>query len=205
MKSCARLLALGGVVGPVAFVGAWTLAGDRTTGYSFVNNAISELAAVDAATRGLMTTGFIVDGFGLVAFGLALREVLDGRAWIAAVVTGAATMGVAAAPLGGWAGDNTHAAFAGLGYASIAVLPLLVAPQLARGVKIGWARASVGVGVLSAAALVASTIGPAHGAWQRLGLTVGDAWIVSAASVIALGGLKSPLVDRGAKRKRARQ
>ena len=136
MKSCARLLALGGVVGPAAFVGAWTLAGAQATGYSHVNNAISELAAVDAATRGLMTAGFIVDGFGLIAFGLALREVLDGRAWIAAAVTGAATMGVAAAPLGGWARRYAHAAFAGLGYASISVLPLLVAAQLALGANV---------------------------------------------------------------------
>ena len=36
---------------------------------------------------------------------------------------------------------------------------------------------------LPAVCLAASTLGPAHGLWQRLGLTVGDAWIV----VTALG------------------
>jgi hypothetical protein len=51
-----------------------------------------------------------------------------------------------------------------------------------------WARISVWTGLTSAAALVASTFGPAHGFWQRAGLTVGDVWIVvAAASLVAAG------------------
>lgn len=189
MKSHVRLLALGGVVGPVVFVGSWAFAGATTTGYSAVENAISDLAAVDATTRVAMTAGFVVDGLGLIGFGLALREVLEGRAWIAAVVTGVCTIGVAATPLGGWSGDQAHAAFAGLGYVAIAALPLLAAPGLARNGRSDWARVSVLTGTISAASLVASTFGPAHGLWQRLGLTMGDAWIVATASslVAAIG------------------
>lgn len=190
MKPGVRLLALGGVIGPVAFVGSWALAGARTVGYSPVDAAISDLAAVHASTRSLMTTGFVVDGLGLIGFGLALREALEGRAWMTAVATGVCTIGVAATPLGGWSGDNIHAAFAGLGYASIAALPLLTATPLARSGRIRWTRVSVLAGTISAASLVASTFGPAHGLWQRLGLTVGDAWIVAiASSLIADRGL----------------
>ena len=85
------------------------LAGAIAAHYSVVDDAISDLAAVDASTRVVMTVGFVVFGSGVVAFGLALREVLEGRAWIAAVVTGGCTIGVAATPLGGWSGDAVHA------------------------------------------------------------------------------------------------
>ncbi len=101
MKSSARALAIGGFVGPAAFVGAWTAAGLRTRGYSPVTDAISDLAAIGASTRSLMTAGFVVDGIGLTAFGLSMRTAVEGRAWMAAVATGVATLGVAAAPLAG--------------------------------------------------------------------------------------------------------
>jgi hypothetical protein len=182
VKPHVRLLALGGVIGPVVFVGSWAIAGATTANYSAVDDAISDLAAVGASTRVLMTVGFLVFGLGLVAFGSALREVLDGRAWIAAVVTGGSTIGVAATPLGGWSGDVAHAAFAGLGYAAIVALPLLAAVPLARAGRRGWSRASVVTAAISAVCLVASTFGPAHGLWQRLGLTVADGWIVVTAA-----------------------
>jgi hypothetical membrane protein len=178
MTSHSRLLALGGIIGPVAFVGAWVTAGARTSGYSPVDEAISDLAAVGASTRVLMTVGFVVFGIGLIAFGIALRAQLAGRAWIAAVVTGASTIGVAVTPLGGWSGDGVHATFAGIGYLSIVAVPLLAARPLARAGRTAWARASVAIAVISGAALLASTLGPAHGLWQRIGLTVADAWIV---------------------------
>ena len=172
-------LAWGGVVGPAAFVGSWTIAGAATARYSPVNNAISDLAAVHASTQVAMTAGFVVYGLGLIAFGIALREVLEGRAWMAAVATGGCTLGVAATPLGGWSGDAVHATFAGLGYAAIVALPLLAATPLARTGRAAWARVSVLTGTISATCLLASTFGPAHGLFQRLGLTVGDAWIVA--------------------------
>ena len=100
-----RVLAAGGVVGPVAFVAAWTVCGAVTDGYSPVQDAISDLAAVGAPTRVAMTAGFVVFGIGVIAFGFALRAALHSRAWIAAIGTGACTIGVAATPLGGWSGD----------------------------------------------------------------------------------------------------
>ena len=46
------------------------------------------------------------------------------------------------------------------------------------------ARASVLVAVLAAACLVATSNGTAHGLWQRLGLTIADAWIVGMAAYL---------------------
>jgi hypothetical membrane protein len=190
-----RLLALGGVIGPVVFVASWVIAGATTSGYSSVDGAISDLAAVHASTRVAMTAAFAVFGFGLLAFGFALREALDGPAWIAAVATGACTLGVAATPLGGWSGDDVHGLFASLGYVAIVALPLLAAIPLARAGRHGWARVSVLTAAISAVCLVARTFGPAHGVWQRVGLSLADAWIV----VTALGlvaGIGSVTSDR---------
>ena len=165
------------MAGPISFVGAWSLAGVATPGYSPIDNAISDLAAVHAPTRVTMTTGFVVFGVGLIAFGVSLRELLESRAWIAASAAGACSIAVAATPLGGWSGDEVHATFAGLGYASIVALPLLASASIAKTGQHGWARASILTGALSCGCLLASTLGPAHGLWQRLGLTVGDLWI----------------------------
>ena len=89
----------GGVIGPVAFIAAWVTTGQLTDGYSPVHDPISDLAAVNAPYRGWMTAGFVVFTGGLVAYGLALRARRAGPAWIAAVITGVATLGVAALPL----------------------------------------------------------------------------------------------------------
>jgi hypothetical membrane protein len=180
-------------VGPAAFVAAWAVSGAMTDGYSPLHDAISDLAAVGASTRVAMTAGFVVFGVGLVAFGFSLRTALDGWAWIAAVATGACTIGVAATPLGGWSGDTVHAIFAGLGYATIVALPILASfPFASRGDR-GWVLASRLAGVTAALCLAATTLGPAHGLWQRLGLMVGDTWIVVTA--LALASMSGPFSE----------
>ena len=128
-----------------------------------------------------MTVGFVLFGLGLIAFGVALRDVLDGPTWIAAIATGACTLGVAATPLRGWSGDAVHGVFAGLGYATLVLLPLLAASPLARTGRHRWSRASVVIGLLAGICLAATALGPAHGLWQRLGLTLVDAWVVATA------------------------
>jgi hypothetical protein len=196
-----RFLALGGVLGPLAFVGAWVFAGATTPGYSPVDDAISDLAAVGASTRVVMTIGFVAFGCGLIAFGAALRAIHFGPAWIPAVATGAATIGVAATPLGGWSGDGAHAAFAGVGYATLVALPLLAATSFAAIGRRAWAYASVLTAGISGAFLLASTLDTNHGLWQRLGLTVGDTWIVVTASMIVVAGWRCddrvPAFDSG--------
>ena len=191
-SSRVRVLALGGVVGPLAFVGCWIGAGRATASYSPFDDAISDLTAVGVPTRVVMTVGFVVFGLGLVAFGLALRDVLHGPAWIAAVVTGCSTIGVAATPLGGWSGDDVHALFAGLGYASLVALPLFAAREFARVDRTGWVVLSVATAIVAAASLGASTLGAHHGLWQRVGLTLGDAWIVAVATCLVVPVWSAP-------------
>jgi hypothetical protein len=43
-----------------------------------------------------------------------------------------------------------------------------------------------------AVCLAASTLGANHGLWQRLGLTVGDAWIVVCASALVVAKRANP-------------
>jgi hypothetical protein len=47
--------------------------------------------------------------------------------------------------------------------------------------------------VTAALCLAATTLGPAHGLWQRLGLTVGDIWI--AVTALALAGMSGPFTE----------
>ena len=186
-----RWLAIGGIAGPAAFVGAWVVGATRIPGYSMVDDAISRLAAVHAPTRVLMTGGFVGFSVGVGAFSVALRDRLPGRAWMVAATTAAATLGVAAFPLDHSSTvDTLHGAWATLGYVSLAATPLLAAGPLRAG---GFPRAAVasrGVAAFSAACLAGTVAGPAHGLFQRRGLSATDVWLAVAACAILTGRLK---------------
>jgi hypothetical membrane protein len=184
------LLAWSGVIGPTVFVADWAVLSAIRPGYSAVKDAISRLAELGASTRPEMTGGFIVYGASLIGHGLALRRQLPGKAWTMAVGTGLATFGVAAFPLGTPLSGTIHAAFAALGYATLAALPIVASKALVTSGHPGLARLSVLTGAATGALLVASAVaGPAHGLTQRLGLTLGDAWVVvSAVAMLRTGG-----------------
>lgn len=184
-----RRCAIGGVVGPLAFVSAWTIGGIVAKHYSPVDDAISHLGAIGASTRALMTAGFVAFGIGVPIYALALRDALPGKSWIAAAAAGIATLGVAAAPLGrSSAGDVQHGIFASAGYAALALTPLLAVGPLRRAGRDALARASIGTGIVSAIALAASTSPRYDGFFQRAGLTVVDIWIVFTAFEILRAG-----------------
>jgi hypothetical protein len=166
-------LAAGGVLGPAGFVTAWSVLGATTPAvYSPVHDAISRLAAAQAPTRPGMTLGFAAFGIGVPLFGLALREELpESRAWMTAVAVGLAPLEKSKQV------DLLHGAFATVGYATLAATPWLAAPAL----RPGPARVSRAMAVASAAALAATALGPSHGLLQRVGLTIGDGWIVAMA------------------------
>jgi hypothetical protein len=132
-----------------------------------------------------MTAGFVVFGVAVIAYAFALREALAGWSWLTMLLTGAATLGAAAFPLG--ASDGVHGAFAVAGYAMLAATPLLAVPAF-RPDRPGWAGFSVAAGTVAAFCLVATAFGAAHGLLQRLGLTAGDVWIVATAIELLRSG-----------------
>ncbi len=134
-----------------------------------------------------MTAGLVVFGVAVPLYGVLLRDALPGRSWIALVVTGLATLGVAAVPLGRGT-DGLHGAFAGLGYVSLAAAPALAAFELRRRGRRAAATWSLAAAGVAGVCLLATVAGPAHGLFQRLGLTIGDAWIVATAVVLLRRG-----------------
>ena len=70
---------------------------------------------------------------------------------------------------------------ASVGYATLAGVPLLAVRPLRDEGRTRAAAASVAVGAVAGACLLATLAGRRHGLLQRAGLTVGDAWIVASA------------------------
>lgn len=176
---------VGGIVGPAAFITAWVVAGTLTAGYSWTDDAISRLAAVGAPARVLMTAGFVGFGIGVPVYAIALRRHLAGPAWIAAVTSGAATLGVALFPLGtSSAIDGAHNAMAASGYLALAAIPFLAAHPLLVGQHRAAGVSSLVVAGLAGACLAASLVGPNHGLYQRAGLTLVDVWLMASALAI---------------------
>ncbi len=177
--SNARALSWFGVIGPSGFVAAWVIAGLRAPHYSPVDDAISLLAATDAPTRWWMTAGFVCFGIAVPLFALALRHLLSGPAWIAAIVSGLSTLGVAAFPLHvSTTVDRLHGTFASIGYVSLALVPFLAARPLVEQGHRAAATVSRVVAVTAAVCLVLTPIAAANGLFQRAGLTVVDLWLV---------------------------
>lgn len=133
-----------------------------------------------------MTGGFLLYAAGSAVGALAVRRTVPGPAWVAAAVNSVATVVVALTPLDHSAAvDAAHGVAATTGYVSLALTPLLAATPLAAAGHRGMARTSVGIGVAVGACLAAAVIADdASGLLQRLGLTLGDAWLVAAGVVL---------------------
>lgn len=186
-----RVAALGLVLGPAAFITAWAVAGSRMPEpYDPMSDAISRTAAVGSPQRGLMTSGFLLYAAGSAIGSLALRRVVPGPAWIASAVNAAATVGVALTPLEHSGSlDTAHAITATTGYVTLALTPILAAGPLAAAGRVGLARASVATGGAVGACLAATVASDEmSGLLQRLGLTIGDAWLILAGAAILAGG-----------------
>lgn len=173
------------MVGPAVFVTGWAVLGAHAEGYDPTRDAISRLARLGAPSRPAMTAALVALGAGMALYSAALRTHLDGGpAWMAALANGACTLVVAAVPLGS-AHDGPHGIAAGLGYATLAGIPLLAAPRLGRLRPGGrWAALSNATGVVTAVCLAATLSGWRSGLFQRLGLTVGQAWVVATGVII---------------------
>ena len=201
-----RAAAVGGIVGPVGFVGAWVTGAIVTSmTYSPFDDAISRLAAVGADTRWLMTAGFVTFGVALPIYAFALRATVAGPAWIAATVTGIATLGVAAAPLDrSPAVDRLHGVAATIGYVALAATPLAAAAPLRRAGHRRLATGGLAAATTSAVALALTVAPTPTGLFQRVGLTAGDIWIAASAMAIVSGGLVRTNSRRSARTRRSR-
>jgi hypothetical protein len=176
-----RARALAGVAGPAAFAATWAYLGATTRGYSPVAEPVSHLAAARKPTQPMMTAGLVAVGLGIGAYSRELRRVLPGNAGTAALVTAAATIGIAATPMESSVGGAPHVVAAGLTYASLAATPLLASRSLSDEHYRGASLAAV-AGVAAGACLVASVATKTRtGLWQRLGFTIGHAWIAGSA------------------------
>jgi hypothetical membrane protein len=144
------------------------IAGARTPGYSSVQDHVSDLAAIGAPTRPLMTAGLL--GFGVLA-PIWASTLSDPRVRTAVTAGGIGTLAVAAAPLGASFGDGPHVAAAVVSYLGMALAPALGARSL------GAPRTSYALTALAGVLLVGSTLGKYDGALQRAGLGVTDAWM----------------------------
>ena len=90
--------------------------------------------------------------------------------------------------------DRLHGLFAGIGYVTLAATPLLAAPPLLAMGRRRLAVAGIAAGVASAIALALTTTGLPTGLFQRVGLTVTDAWIIAAALAVSVAGGRAPVV-----------
>jgi hypothetical protein len=175
--------AVGGIAGPVAFVAAWAALGAGAGGYDPTRDAISRLAALGAPTRPAMTAGLLALAGGMGLYGVAIRLSppfgrRPGPGWLLPVANGVITLAVAALPLGG-RNDVAHGVAAALGYITLAAVPAVV----------GRRPLSIAIGLLSALCLLLTILADDRdGLFQRLGLTIAQAWVV----VSALALLRSP-------------
>ena len=159
----------------MAFVTAWAALGAGAGGYDPTRDAISRLAALGAPTRPAMTAGLLALAAGMGLYGVALRP---RPAWALPVANGVITLAVAALPLGG-RNDAAHGIAAALGYVTLAAVPAVV----------GRRPLSIAIGLVSALCLILTVLADDRdGLFQRLGLTVAQAWVV----VSALALLRSP-------------
>jgi hypothetical membrane protein len=188
----ARTRALGGIVGPVAFMATSWLAGVLSDHYSVIRDAISNLAASGAPTHTVMTGEFVVYGAGLLIYATALRTALDGPAWVGTLVAGFAAFGLALTPLGSARTDNVHSWLSIAFGSGVALTPLLAARALVGAGLDRWSRVSVLAGCASVVCLMATWIGPERGLLQRTGLGVVHCWLIASAVVI----LRSGRLDR---------
>jgi hypothetical protein len=177
-----RAARIGVVAGVSVFVVAWIALGSRLDDYSPASEMISQIARIDRSTHLAMTVAFATFGVTMCAFALALRS-SNSRSWTAALVHGVSVIGVALTPLGTTQGDHFHNVCAGVAYVSLATLPWLF---VRRDVTTNLWRLARGTSIAIGTSLVLSVFGPAStaGLFQRLGLTIGDAWIIYMATLL---------------------
>ena len=159
-----------GIAGPVGFISAWVGAGAATPGYSPVSEHISRLAASGTSTHAAMTAGLVAYGVTAPIFARVVGDELSKPAAFALDISDVI--------------DKLHAASAFGTYVSLTLVPILASRALKKRGYIKTSRASIAIGAIAGVSFAASLLGPAHGLFQRVGITTVDVWLVGAAVVI---------------------
>jgi len=165
----AKLMAWGGVAGPLLFTAAWVVSSLRQAGHEAAEVQLSGLAAEDAREPQLMVAAFVLLGVGTIGFGTGLRRVAKpGSAgpWMV-VVAGAATvvagvfrrdhMLLVGPGFGGESWHNqVHDVVSGVAYAAMLIAPLVLARQFRADPR--WAVIADPVQVLAVASVAAMAV-----------------------------------------------
>ncbi len=198
----ARAAAWAGLLGVVAYVVAWWVAGAVQPAYDASEQAISELFAVDAPSpwRPLLVAGLVISGIAMMLLAPALHRCLPGRGRTGpalVALSGLGTVAVAAAPCspgcpgaGATTTDTAHAAAAALAYGALVCAPLVVAWRV-RVADRRLATWSLALGGLAVAGLLVHYLGvvdAAPGFQQRAFNTIADLWYV----LVAVRLLRAP-------------
>ena len=169
---------------PVLLAGGWTVAAElQPPSFNPVASTVSELMAVDAADRWVMTTALLAVGICYIVTGAALRPAaLAGR--LILIAGAAAGMLVAGSPLpaeGG--GSAAHAVWAALGFAGLAAWP---AGAWRRGPSVPW-------GLRPRACLTAVAVQLALLAWFAAELVLGAGQAGLAERAVGMAQVLCPL------------
>lgn len=183
-----RLGAVAVIAGPVVFVTTWVVAGGRYDGYTPTVDPISELAAVGAPTRVLMTAGFVAYGAFVLAAAPSLGRRFGRSTGIAAALNAVATFAVAALPLGSPTTEDLHGVAAGAAYVALVAIPLTAIRRLRREGSGRWVIGSALVAGVATVALASSVIGDSAGLAQRIGLSTVDGWLIAAGIALLVRG-----------------
>ena len=115
---------------PVLLIGGWTLAASRQGGgFDSVRRTISELAALDATDRWIMTAGIAGTGICHLVTAASLRPAARPGRWVLAA-GGAFTVCVAVFPLpAGGGSSQAHSTAALAAFVALSVWPLASTPR----------------------------------------------------------------------------
>lgn len=203
MTRWTRIAAVAPVVGVSQFVATWVTLAIVVEEHDPLHDAISELAALGAPHRPVMTGSLILFGLLVAPLGPLLWRALAPFGMPAAVLVGTNAVGTVAVGLvpcspgcpGSAASvlDLGHLIAAIVSYAGLAGAPLATSWALRRAdARPGLATTSLALGSVTAVGLLVLLSGVAGewgGAVQRASTTTGDLWYVIAAwSVLGTRG-----------------
>ena len=175
-----RRLAAGAIWGPGLFILAWVVGGFMVDGYSPIDDHISSLAGVNAASRMVMNLGFVAYVAGVGSAAWPLRKVIGNGASVALFVNALLVLGVLFTPEGlSSNADFLHGGFASLLYLSLAFVGPLAALTFRQSGLIRWAIVSLVAGAVTAMSLWLSLGEARSGLFQRIGLTATDLWLMA--------------------------